>query len=82
MTEQELQERAEASVGFKKHLITYVLINLGLFALDYFDNGHINWAYFPLLGWGVGLLSHYIQISSFGLFSVEKEKERLRRKNR
>ncbi len=82
MTEQEIQEKAETIVGFKKHLFTYVLINLGLFALDYYDNNRINWAYFPLLGWGVGLLSHYIQINSFGLFSVEKEKERLRNKNR
>ena len=49
--------------------------------IDYFDNNKIDWAYFPLLGWGVGLLSHYIQISSFRLFSVEKEKERLRKKN-
>ena len=35
MTEQEIQEKAETIVGFKKHLFTYVLINLGLFALDY-----------------------------------------------
>ena len=52
MTEQELQERAEANVGF-----------------------------FPLIGWGVGLLAHFLQIRSFSLFSEEREKERLRRKN-
>lgn len=82
MTEQEIQEQAEANVGFYRHCLTYVIVNLGLFALDYFDNGRFNWAYFPLFGWGVGLLVHYFQIKSFGLFSVEKEKERLRNKNR
>lgn len=81
MTEQELQERAEANVAFYRHLFIYILVNAGLMVIDYFDNNKIDWAYFPLLGWGVGLLSHYIQISSFRLFSVEKEKERLRKKN-
>lgn len=81
MTEQELQERAEANVGFYRHLLVYVLVNTGIMAFDYFDNNKIDWAFFPLFGWGIGLLSHYVQISSFRLFSVEKEKERLRRKN-
>ena len=81
MTEQELQERAEANVDFYRHLLVYVLVNTGIMAFDYFDNNKIDWAIFPLLGWGIGLLSHYVQISSFRLFSVEKEKERLRRKN-
>ena len=48
MTEQEIQEQAEANVGFYRHCLTYVIVNLGLFALDYFDNGRLNWAYFPL----------------------------------
>ena len=81
MTEQELQERAEANVGFYRHLLVYVLVNTGIMAFDYFDNNKIDWAFFPRLGWGIGLLSHYVQISSFRLFSVEKEKEHLRRKN-
>ena len=82
MTEQELQDRAEANVGFYRHLFIYILVNAGLFVLDYLDNGRFQWAFFPLLGWGIGLLSHYLQISSFSIFSVEREKERLRRKRR
>lgn len=81
MTEKELQERAEANVSFYRHLFIYILVNTGLLIIDFFDNKKFDWAFFPLLGWGVGLLSHYIQISSFRLFSVEKEKERLRKKN-
>ena len=80
MTEQELQERAKANVGFYRHLTVYITVNIGLFGLDYLDNGLINWAYFAAIGWGIGLLSHFLQIKSFRFFSVEKEKERLRRK--
>ena len=82
MTDKELQEQAEANVGFYKHLLTYIIVNLGLIVIDYYYNGRIDWALYPLLGWFVGLLTHYIQINSFKLFSVEKEKERLRNKSR
>lgn len=57
----------------------YLLINAGLFGLDYLDNGYLNWAYFVLLGWGVGILSHYISLKSGVIFSVEKEMERLKK---
>ena len=75
MTEKELRSKAEEVVSFKRHLLTYLLVIAGLFAIDYYDNGHIEWA----LGWGVGILSHYISIKSGGIFSVEKEMERLRK---
>ncbi|MGB1970974.1 MAG: 2TM domain-containing protein [Flavobacteriaceae bacterium] len=47
MTEQELQERAEANISFYRHLLTYCLVNAGLMALDYYDNGKIDWAFSP-----------------------------------
>jgi hypothetical protein len=77
MTEKELRSKAEEVVSFKRHLLTYLLVIAGLFAIDYYDNGHIEWVYFAALGWGVGILSHYISIKSGGIFSVEKEIERL-----
>jgi hypothetical protein len=50
----------------------YLLINAGPFGIDYLDNGYLNWAYFVVLGWGVGILSHYISLKSGGIFSVKK----------
>ena len=79
MTEKELRSKAEGIVSFKRHLLTYILVISGLFGIDYFDNGGIDWAYYAALGWGVGILSHYISIKSGGIFSVEKEMERLRK---
>lgn len=79
MTEKELRSKAKDIVKFKQHLFMYLLINAGLFGIDYFDNGYLNWAYFVLLGWGVGILSHYISLKSGGIFSVEKEMERLKK---
>lgn len=79
MTEKELRSKAKDIVKFKQHLFMYLLINAGLFGLDYLDNGYLNWAYFVVLGWGVGIFSHYISLKSGGIFSVEKEMERLKK---
>ena len=79
MTEKELRSKAKDIVKFKQHLFMYLLINAGLFGIDYLDNGYLNWAYFVVLGWGVGILSHYISLKSAGIFSVEKEMERLKK---
>ena len=49
--------------------------------LDFLDNGKFNWFYFASLGWGIGLLSHYISIKPNSLFSLEKEIERLKKSN-
>jgi hypothetical protein len=79
MTEKELRSKAKDIVKFKQHLFMYLLINVGLFGIDYLDNGYLNWAYFVVLDWGVGIFSHYISLKSGGIFSVEKEMERLKK---
>ena len=79
MNEQQILEKAENIVSFKSHLLVYILVNVFLFGVDLYDNGHINWAFFSLLGWGIGLVSHYFSVSN-PLFSVEKEVEKLTEK--
>tara|TARA_A100001011_G_scaffold70840_1_gene72499 strand:- start:7000 stop:7248 length:249 start_codon:yes stop_codon:yes gene_type:complete len=79
MTEKELRSRAKEIVKFKQHLLMYLLINAGFFGIDYLDNGYLNWTYFVVLGWGVGIFPHYITLKSGGIFSVEKEMERLKK---
>ena len=79
MTEKELREKAEKNIGFRHHLMIYIVVCIGLFAFDYLNDKHLTWAYFAALGWGVGIFSHYISIKSGGIFSVEKEMQRLRK---
>ena len=82
MTEKELRKKAKEIVKFKSHLLAYLLFTLGFFATDYFNNGKIEWAFFAAMGWGVGILSHYLSLKSLSFFSVEKEMERLRQMER
>ena len=81
INEQKILEKAENIVSFKSHLLVYILVNILLFGVDLYDNGHINWAFFSLMGWGIGLLSHYISVFN-PFFSVEKEVEKLTEKHK
>ncbi|GAB3697949.1 hypothetical protein GCM10027592_22570 [Spirosoma flavus] len=64
-------KQAKARVGFKMHLRTYLLVNAGLwliwtatnFAFRADHSGNIfPWPIFPLIGWGIGLASHYFHV--------------------
>lgn len=72
--EQELHERARKRVqdliGFYVHLVTYVVINAGLWLLDFATGGGIEWAYWPTIGWGIGLAVHAaMTFLEYGVFT-------------
>jgi transcriptional regulator with XRE-family HTH domain len=41
--------------GSGRHALAYLVICGGLLLLDWRGNGAIDWAYWPILGWGIGL---------------------------
>ena len=76
--------RADAKIGFRGHLLVYGLVNAGLAALNLIASpGHL-WFFWPMVGWGVGLLAHGLSV--YGVTSIgreemiAKEMERLRRR--
>ena len=52
---------------------TSTIINAFLFFIDYRTDRVIDWAYWPLIGWGIGLLFHGLNIFIFGEGSAWKE---------
>lgn len=60
------RERAEAIQGLYIHLLVYVVINAGLFALNWFTTGGEGgwWFVWPLAGWGIGLLVHALVVAA------------------
>ncbi|MDX9791475.1 MAG: 2TM domain-containing protein [Candidatus Kapabacteria bacterium] len=46
--------------SFKEHLTAYLIINTFLCGINFFTSGTINWAFFSLLGWGIGLAFDYM----------------------
>ena len=59
------QGRVEALKGFYMHAVVYVLINIMLFAIDLFTSGGM-WFFWPMLGWGIGLAVHAVNVFVLG----------------
>ena len=54
---QRAKRRVNQKMGFYIHLTVYVLVNLGLAAINLLSGGQ-RWHLWPLAGWGVGLAIH------------------------
>ena len=84
-----LWQLAQRRASFKRHLATYLVINLFLWVLWYFTKGMYDsdyngynilpWPIWPMVGWGIGLTFHYISAYvSTGFSSVEREYNKLK----
>jgi len=73
------RKRAEEIQGFYIHLIVYVLVNAGLFAINALTRGDEGgwWFYWPLAGWGIGLLIH-TATTFLGVFSEDWKERKAR----
>ena len=78
------RHRVGRKIGFSVHALVFVLVNLGLFAINA-ATGDPHWARFPLMGWGLGLAIHglvtFIALQGEGLRRslLQREIEQLRR---
>lgn len=73
------RRRAEELQGYYIHLIVYVLVNAGLFAINALTRGDDGgwWFYWPLAGWGIGLLIH-TAVTFFGVFGEDWKERKAR----
>jgi hypothetical protein len=56
------RERAEMIQGLYIHLMMYLLVNAGLFTINWVTTGGEGawWFQWPLMGWGIGMLIHVL----------------------
>jgi hypothetical protein len=50
----------EGKRDFLIHLVAYVLINAMLIAINFIYSPDVIWFFYPLLGWGIGIIIHYL----------------------
>ena len=66
--QQQRCERARARVkelkGFYTHATAFVLVNIGLFIINLIAGGSW-WFFWPLIGWGIGLGVHALNVFGF-----------------
>ncbi|HEV7354193.1 MAG TPA: 2TM domain-containing protein [Brevundimonas sp.] len=83
---EEAERRAQARMSVRVHAFVFVLVNGGLLGLDYLTDGRFDWAWWPMLGWGIGLAAHLIgvtySLSGAHDRAVARELEFLRQRQR
>jgi len=65
--ERRARKRVREMRDFYSHLATYLVVNLLLVSINLWTGGYF-WAIWPLMGWGIGLASHAVEV--FGLFGI------------
>jgi 2TM domain-containing protein len=80
MDEQEAYHRAKRRVGqikgFYIHATVYVLVNALLITINLLTSGDQIWFFYPLLGWGIGLVAHGLSVFGLGGFLGSEWEER------
>lgn len=54
--------RRQKTQEFQGHLVSYVVVNLFLVTIDLISDRQLGWSIYPLLGWGIGLASHFVRV--------------------
>ncbi len=62
---EQARKRVEAVKGFYIHALVFVLVNIGLFAINLLAGGSW-WFFWPLIGWGIGLAVHALNVFGSG----------------
>lgn len=65
--------RVEMQLAFYRHVMIYVVVNVLLAAINLLKNpGHL-WFQWVILGWGIGLLAHGLNVYSYRWFGSRRE---------
>jgi hypothetical protein len=79
------RKRVEEKKGFYTHLASYVVVNAMLVIIWAITSPGYPWFIWPLAGWGIGIIFHFLGVFAFNKGTaweskeIEKEAERLRK---
>ena len=65
--------RVEAQLAFYRHAMIYVVANVLLAILNLLKNPDHLWFPWVILGWGIGLLAHGLNVYSYRWFGSRRE---------
>jgi len=62
VTRDEAKQKAQAVKEFYQHLTVYAVVNVLLFVINLVTSRGNWWFYWPLLGWGIGVVAHGLTV--------------------
>lgn len=78
--EAQLRELARKRVAFRAHLIVYCITIAALWGIWYATGSHYPWPIWPMAGWGIGLIFHYLfDYRPSGMLSEDEEFKKLKK---
>jgi hypothetical protein len=81
LNDSQLHQLARKRVEFRSHLVVYIIVNAALWLIWFTTIQGYAWPVWPMAGWGIGVLFHYLfdyRPSKF--FSEDDEYLRLKKK--
>ncbi|PSU34927.1 2TM domain-containing protein [Photobacterium lutimaris] len=79
--ERKVIEQVREIKGFYSHLVTYVLVIAMLFVINFMTDPSYIWAWWPAMGWGIGIVSHGLSaFEVFNFFGAEWEKRQIEKR--
>ncbi len=80
------QKRVEDIKGFYGNLSSYIVVNIGLAVVNLLTSPHHLWFFYPLIGWGIGVIVHGLSVFNYMPFLgrdwEEKKIQELMRKDK
>ena len=74
------RKKVKKKKEFYRHLMSFVSVNMMLFVINLLTSpGHF-WFLYPLMGWGIGLMFHYVEvfgIPGFGMLDKDWEEREM-----
>jgi hypothetical protein len=70
------KKRVEEIKGFYGNLISYIVVNSFLLVLNLVTSPQYLWFFWPLLGWGIGVLFHGLKVFNYSPFFNKEWEER------
>lgn len=59
------RKRVEEIKGFYGNLAAYIVVNIGLLILNLATSPEQLWFYWPMLGWGIGVIFHAMKVFNY-----------------
>ena len=59
------RKRVKELRDFYVHLAIYLVVNAGLLVLDLLQGDGLQWAYWVIIGWGIGIAAHGVNVLVF-----------------
>jgi hypothetical protein len=59
------KKRVEEIKGFYGNLVAYVVVSIGLVVINLLTSPKHLWFYWPMLGWGIGVVFHGMKVFNY-----------------